>query len=115
MVELLTCPFCGSEAEISQTYRYTWVVGCANDDCPCWCGTEFDTKEEAVNFWNTRAPEKEVRYAKWKPHYYISKAHLQLGGNIEDGWTCSYCGKHSYVRKEICDGCDSIMYEKVIR
>ncbi len=113
MAELKPCPFCGSSAEISQTYRYTWVVGCSNDNCPCWCGTEFDTKEDAMNFWNTRAPEKKVNYAKWKQHYYTSAA--PMGGKYEDGWICSCCGKHSYVRKEICDGCDSIMYEKVIK
>lgn len=57
MVELLPCPFCGSKAEISQTYRYTWVVSCSNEDCPCLCGIELDTKEDAEKFWNTRTPK----------------------------------------------------------
>jgi hypothetical protein len=38
----------------------------------------------------------------WEPYYYD-------GSDFRDGWTCSCCGKHSLLKKEICDGCDSIM------
>lgn len=47
--------------------------------------------------------------ARWKPHYYVSKADPPLGGKRQDGWFCSRCGKHSYARKKVCDGCDSEM------
>ena len=45
----------------------------------------------------------------WIPHYYISKADPPIGGKRQDGWTCSFCGKHSYIKAEICSGCDSHM------
>lgn len=51
-------------------------------------------------------PDKPPR---WKPHYYISKADPPMGGKRQDGWFCSCCGKHSYTRKNVCDGCDSTM------
>ena len=47
-------------------------------------------------------PEKPAR---WKPHYYISR----IFGRREDGWICSKCGKHSYVKRSVCDGCNSQM------
>ena len=43
--------------------------------------------------------------AQWKPHYYNSK----FFGSREDGWICSKCGKHSYVKSNVCDGCNSQM------
>lgn len=47
--------------------------------------------------------------ARWKPHYYISNAAPPIGGKRQDGWICSKCGKHSYVKKNVCDGCNSQM------
>lgn len=47
--------------------------------------------------------------ARWLPHYYFSKAKPPIGGKRQDGWICSHCGKHSYWRASICDGCKSKM------
>lgn len=38
----------------------------------------------------------------WEPYY-------PEGSEYRNGWTCSCCGKHSFAKKEICDGCDSVM------
>lgn len=55
----------------------------------------------------------EIKNMKWRRHYYISSS--PMGGKYEDGWICSVCGKHSYLRKEICDGCNTIMWKVEIR
>lgn len=51
----------------------------------------------------------ESKPPQWIPHYYDSKGKPPMGGKRQDGWLCSYCGKHSYIRKKTCDGCNSIM------
>ena len=43
----------------------------------------------------------------WIQKMYKSKSILEY--ERPDGYTCSYCGKHSYLKKEKCDGCNSIM------
>lgn len=53
-----------------------------------------------------------IENSKWKPHYYIFNA---TGEKMRDGWYCSVCGKHSYSRKEICDGCNTTMWKVEIR
>ena len=68
MKELKSCPFCGSEAELSRTHpnpafdwggRYgttVWEVYCSNTDCPCEAGTGWkNTEAEAIEAWNRRA------------------------------------------------------------
>ena len=49
-----------------------------------------------------------IENMKWKPHYYIFNA---TGEKMRDGWHCSVCGKHSYSRKKICDGCNTTMWK----
>jgi len=39
----------------------------------------------------------------WEPYYPLKDS------KYRNGWTCSCCGKHSFVKKEICEGCDSVM------
>lgn len=60
MSELLPCPFCGHEAKIVcvDTDRYDdWYVYCPGEyDCPAVSETlMFETKDEAIAAWNTRA------------------------------------------------------------
>jgi len=59
-VELLPCPFCGSQAYVSEDQssdydvHWTWHVDCTG------CGATIDfksTKEQAVNAWNSRVNE----------------------------------------------------------
>lgn len=47
--------------------------------------------------------------ARWIEHYYISQAAPPIGGKRLDGYICSKCGKHSYVKRSVCDGCNSQM------
>lgn len=51
-------------------------------------------------------PDKQAR---WLPYYYFSKAAPPIGGKRQDGWICSHCGKHSYRKASVCDGCKKIM------
>lgn len=43
----------------------------------------------------------------WITKYYHSKS--IFGGKVGDGYMCSRCGKHSWVMKDVCDGCNSVM------
>lgn len=55
---LLPCPFCGGEAEVS-TVLESFVVACNNDECPVVPGTLiYDTVAEACAAWNMRNGER---------------------------------------------------------
>ena len=57
MIDLKPCPFCGSEAEMRNTRGLrTWIVECSNPSCPAsyMIGNDYETKEEAIEFWNRR-------------------------------------------------------------
>lgn len=41
----------------------------------------------------------------WIQDYYTSRVH----GKVKNGYICSRCGKHSSSKKDVCDGCNSIM------
>ena len=61
MAELKFCPFCGGEAEVVVFARVgqrpKFFPTCTN------CGAElprvYRTKEQAIEAWNTRTPQKE--------------------------------------------------------
>ena len=61
MEELKNCPFCGGKAKIFNIYASGFIPKCLNsyylDSCNCSLG-EYETKEQAIKAWNTRA-EKE--------------------------------------------------------
>ena len=46
---------------------------------------------------------------KRPPHWITKYYHSNLGGKYKDGFICSRCGKHSWSKKNVCDGCNSIM------
>jgi len=76
-VELLPCPFCGSQAYVSEDQssdydiHWTWHVDCTG------CGATIDfksTKEQAVNAWNSKVYEDEMSPAKHKLKNDIEQA-----------------------------------------
>ena len=73
---------------------------------------ERDDVEEVCHRFKDKYNVAEIKNMKWKPHYYIFNA---TGEKMRDGWHCSVCGKHSYSRKEICDGCNTTMWKVEIR
>ena len=42
----------------------------------------------------------------WITQYYQSSI---FGGKYKDGYMCSRCGKKSYSKKKVCDGCNTVM------
>ena len=94
--KLKRCPFCNSEARVMSEFGDVWLV-CKN----CGAGTGvFDTKEEAVNAWNSRPIEYELArlrevlafYADSKKYKVEREKHgnvtiVELGDVIRDkGW-----------------------------
>lgn len=58
---LKPCPFCGSEATIKVTPKYTYKIGCKNVFCFGWVynnSGEYVPMEEAIQVWNTRHEPK---------------------------------------------------------
>ena len=53
--ELKSCPFCGSEAEITKWHE-GYFVECRGHRCGGTIGA-YKTEEEAIEAWNTRAKE----------------------------------------------------------
>lgn len=50
--------------------------------------------------------------ALWIQDYYDSQTLIDgkiFKSKYEDGYICSRCGKKSWVNKNICDGCKSVM------
>ena len=49
--------------------------------------------------------------ARWKTHIHncIDQSTGKVYRKMEDGYICSKCGKHSYSKKAVCDGCGSQM------
>lgn len=70
------------------------------------------SQEKDCKQFKDKANFAELKNMKWIPHYYIFKGN---GEKMRDGWRCSVCGKHSYSRKEICDGCNTTMWKVEIR
>lgn len=48
--ELNRCPMCGSSVHVAQEKDGKWFITCGF--CPLETTAEFDTKEEAVRYWN---------------------------------------------------------------
>ena len=55
---------------------------------------------------------------KKPPHWVVKMHHCkdqttgEVYRSIRDGYICSRCGKHSYAKKDKCDGCGSVMQRR---
>jgi hypothetical protein len=53
-IDVLPCPFCGSDAVTYYSYDFNeWTIRCTNDNCFCDFGYDPD-KSVVVKMWNTR-------------------------------------------------------------
>jgi Lar family restriction alleviation protein len=85
--ELKPCPFCGDEAweihDTADTLNYKDInfrVECKNNTCGCESGY-FDSKEEAIESWNTRQEmtyerAKDLLLNKYKWHTDLKLEHV---------------------------------------
>ena len=57
--KLKPCPFCGSEAETSQSGKW-WYIQCKgrHSICQVWIDQAWPSEEEAAEWWNRREGEK---------------------------------------------------------
>jgi hypothetical protein len=63
MVELLPCPFCGGKAKVNRclsNYEKFRLMHTCLDRTPHieFYHYYFETRQEAINFWNTRTPKE---------------------------------------------------------
>ena len=65
MAELKKCPFCGEEAEVVKVHRgvamFPYTVVCKSDECSASVGVFKETREEAIEAWNNRPTESDIR------------------------------------------------------
>jgi hypothetical protein len=54
MVELLSCPFCGEQPQVSKN-DWATAIDCINDECPAAVTVASDAGQNAAERWNTRA------------------------------------------------------------
>ena len=98
MTELLPCPFCGGEAEMTEN-SFIWVAICKT------CGGStglLDTEAEAVAAWNTRAE----RTCKRLVH---GMERDRMVATVS--WTCSECGRHMGRDHNYCPNCGAKVVE----
>ena len=65
MAELKKCPFCGGEAEVVKVHSgvamFPYTVVCKSNECSASVGVFKETREKAIEVWNNRATESEIR------------------------------------------------------
>lgn len=65
MAELQKCPFCGGEAEVVKVHSgvamFPYTVVCKSDECSASVGVFKETIEKAIEAWNNRPTEAEIR------------------------------------------------------
>ena len=89
---LLSCPFCGGEGEVHEYNSFWYKVGCNNQKCFLYITAQvFNSKEEAIEAWNTRKPMQNIverieaeckEITKWdSDKHYIYKEGADWMGN----------------------------------
>lgn len=93
--KLLPCPFCGDEAYLYEGKYYN-VLGCETIRCHGnWTYSRmYDTKEEAIEAWNTRA----------EPTCY-AKPYKRDGDTDYFDCTECECGEINDVSAKYCNRC----------
>ena len=64
MAELKKCPFCGGEAEVVKAHgaaMFPYTVVCKENECSASVGIFKETREKAIEAWNNRATEADIR------------------------------------------------------
>lgn len=103
MTELKSCPFCGEQPEIRKypdLEGAQYSVDCLNDSCQvCACCVLMNTKEEAIEAWNTRAERtcKNLYKHADSPRFWCSECDFKSNWPISDGRAveprrCPNCG-----------------------
>lgn len=85
MSELLPCPFCGGEAELTGFDAPEFWVWCPN----CKASTDAHTgKQSAVAAWNTRADDYRQAAAYWQRMYElgVSEQTCKVESTYTDNW-----------------------------
>ena len=103
MSELLSCPFCGGEAETltAESMYGGYLFGIMCNDCRSR-GDVYDTEAEAIAAWNTRVDYHGYEQAAIEAWESIKawnsraertcKWELEHSGTLYDKWRCSKCG-----------------------
>lgn len=97
MSDLLTCPFCGSEAS-ERTVGDYFQIGCPDYACLAYIidMPVYLSRQEAVNDWNTRAERT---------------CHAVFDDSNWYKWICSECGQPIDRADNYCFSCGAKVVE----
>lgn len=104
MSELKRCPFCGGEAKLMRFPKCErkYVVICENEQCMASVGNYSQSKEKAIEAWNTRKPME--RIVEQLEECYERYEDLEYNEHLENGQSLDfeYChGKKDGVNESI--------------
>lgn len=81
MSELLPCPFCGGQAEIDSDPYQRYFPECLTLTCLFRPDAAFNSIEEAIKAWNTRADLTQAKQDAYAKGY--ERARLKNSAHIE--------------------------------
>ena len=103
MAELKKCPFCGGEVKIiaeqvdARTMEYQFI--CSNLDCHSNTYFDYCDREEAIEAWNNRATEAEIRVSAIDDAMEKLAEEICTGGGCLKDRKCTYKGSNCRVSK----------------
>lgn len=81
------------------------IMSCGARDQKGWTAVAMDDIDAIVASVCRDMGIDRTRPPQWMPDIYTTGAGFQ----VTRGFTCSFCGKHSWVKRKVCDGCKSEM------
>ena len=128
MSELLSCPFCGGEAEMltAESMNGGYLFGIMCNDCRSR-GDVYDTEAEAIAAWNSRADEAwpiteittdhiDLEHGRVKQRFIpertctMSTDKSKVGNDELESLVCSECGHETFKQYTFGDEGEFIAY-----
>ena len=105
-LQLLACPFCGSDAEYIGECDMVWVR-CSNIDCGVVQGTRYDEANEAATDWNTRHRSWDL-LMEWVDNIYPERIFNGESGCVGDRIIAKLREIDALRKLEVSSDCDEM-------